>query len=451
VWSYGSACSSTAKWRFWRDLSQDRQDCQFCVGPAVQTLVSDERGLAMRIAHICLANFYIDGFGYQENILTSMHSRMGHQVLIVASTETYIGRTRLGYVEPGAYINEDGIEVRRLPYSALVPRRLQTKVRAYEGLEDLLEGFRPELIFVHDVQFWDFLTIRRYVRKRPTPVYADCHTDFVNSARGWLSRYLLHGVFYRWILAQVDPVVQRYFPTLPARADFLHEVYGLDRKKMELLPFGVDDTRTAGLDRAAVRAETRGALGIPPSATVFVTGGKLDLRKNIHVAIERFSALKRNGELGDARLLVFGQPSPEVQAILSLTEIHPHVHMMGWLPANQIYRMFWAADLAVFPGTHSVLWEEAIGHGLGAVLHHWEGMGHLDLGGNVRVIVDAAPETLDALFRGLLANDADEVRRLGAAARIAGPAAFAFSAIAARSIAAIQTVTEGEPNEHSRH
>lgn len=397
----------------------------------------------MRIAHICLANFYIDGFGYQENVLTKMHRRMGHEVLIVASTETYVDQTRLGYVSPGRYLNEDGIEVRRLPYKARVPRFLRTKVRAYEGLEASLEEFRPDLIFVHDVQFWDFLTIRRYVRRRPTPVFADCHTDFVNSARGFISRRLLHGLYYRWILSQVDPIVQRYFPTLPARGDFLHQVYRLDPAKMELLPFGVDDTRTAGIDRAAVRGAVRAELGIPADALVLVTGGKLDLRKNIHTAIERFSALKHAGELGEARLIVFGKATPEVEAALSRIDIHPHVHMLGWAAPNDIYRFFWAADLALFPGTHSVLWEEAIGHGLGAVFHAWPGMDHLDLGGNARIIEDARPETLDGLLRGLAANGAEEVRRLGAVAERAGPAAFALSSIAAKSIAPITPAPEG--------
>jgi hypothetical protein len=388
----------------------------------------------MRIAHICLAAFYIDGFGYQENILPRIHRKIGHDVVIVASTETYLDRTRLGYVEPSSYINEDGVPVHRLPYASWVPRRFQSKIRAYEGLEALLDEFRPDLIFVHDVQFWDFLAIRRYVLRHPTPVYADCHTDYVNSARGFISRHLLHGLFYRAILRHVAPVVQRYLPTLPARADFLHEVYGLDRAKMELLPFGADDTQTEGLDRAEVRREARAQWGIPNDALLFVTGGKLDLRKNIHSLIDRFSHAKRAGELGNARLLVFGQADPQVQVELDRIDVHDHVVMLGWTPANQIYRAFWAADFALFPGTHSVLWEEAIGHGLGALFHRWQGMGHLDLGGNVRIIDNAAPETLDAQLRELTAEDGAEVRRLSAVAAEKGAKVFSFSAIAAKAI-----------------
>ncbi len=120
----------------------------------------------------------------------------------------------------------------------------------------------------------------------------------------------------------------------------------------------------------------------------------------------------------------FGQATPEVQAELDGIDIHEHVHMLGWTPANEIYRIFWAADFALFPGTHSVLWEEAIGHGLGTVFHHWRGMDHLDIGGNTRIIHDATPETLDRLLADLTADDAAEIKRLGAVAAEKGPRVF---------------------------
>lgn len=392
----------------------------------------------MKIAHVCLSNFYIDGFGYQENMLTSMHKRMGHEVTIVASTETYIEKTKIGYVEPGSYTNEHGITVHRLPYHRRVPKKLQAKVRAYEGLERVLEMFKPDLIFVHDVQFWDFITIKRYVRRRSVCVFADCHTDYVNSARSFFSRHILHGIFYKFIVRYVDDIVRVYFPTLPARGVFLNEVYGLSPSKMELLPFGADDDLTSGQDRARVRAEMRGRLGIPGEALTFVTGGKLDLRKNIHVLIDRFSRAKRRGLLGEARLIVFGSPTPEVRAELDRVDIHPHVLMAGWTAPDEIYRMFWSADLALFPGTHSVLWEEAVGHGLGAVFHRWQGMDHLDLGGNARFIDDASPDAIDRLLHELVADNAAEVRQLNLEAAAKGPEAFAMSAIAAKSLAPTQ-------------
>ena len=49
----------------------------------------------MKVLHCCLAAFYIDDYGYQENILPKMHKIQGHQVKIVSSTETYIDNQTL--------------------------------------------------------------------------------------------------------------------------------------------------------------------------------------------------------------------------------------------------------------------------------------------------------------------------------------------------------------------
>lgn len=389
----------------------------------------------MRIAHVCLAAFYIDGYGYQENILPRVHLRMGHDVKIIASTETYVDRAKIGHVQSSTYVNEDGITVHRLPYARWVPRRLRPKIRAYKGLWRILTEFKPDLIFLHDIQFWDILIVRRYAIEHNIRVNADSHTDFINSARGFVSHHLLHGILYKFLIRRADSAIHRYFPTLPARADFLQTVYGLSQKKMELLPFGFDDTYVRGLNRTSIRQEVRDRLGIPAGDIVLVTGGKLDLRKNIHVLIDRFSRLRRLGKMPKVHLLVFGQPNPDVKAALDQIEIDPNVRMLGWVDARKIYTMFWAADLAVFPGTHSVIWEEAIGHGLGAVFHQWRGMEHLDLGGNAIFIDKLSPDTLDQILIDLMANNGENIYAMADIANSRGPRVFVYSEIARKALA----------------
>lgn len=43
----------------------------------------------MKILHFCLSCFYIDNYDYQENQLVRVNVEDGHDVLVVASTETY--------------------------------------------------------------------------------------------------------------------------------------------------------------------------------------------------------------------------------------------------------------------------------------------------------------------------------------------------------------------------
>ena len=63
----------------------------------------------MKILHCCLAAFYIDKYGYQENVLPKMHKIQGHEVEILASTENYLNGNKLSYVKPSIYYNEDKI------------------------------------------------------------------------------------------------------------------------------------------------------------------------------------------------------------------------------------------------------------------------------------------------------------------------------------------------------
>ena len=63
----------------------------------------------MKILHCCLAAFYIDDYGYQENILPKIHKKQGHQVEILASTETYLNNSELGYIKPKSYRTKDNI------------------------------------------------------------------------------------------------------------------------------------------------------------------------------------------------------------------------------------------------------------------------------------------------------------------------------------------------------
>src|SRR5690554_899738 len=98
----------------------------------------------MRILHVCLSNFYIDNYGYQENILPKMHQLQGHEVAILASTETFIENSKLGYVEPSSYITEYGVPITRIPYIKLLPLALAKKVRKYKGVRSFLHSFKPD-------------------------------------------------------------------------------------------------------------------------------------------------------------------------------------------------------------------------------------------------------------------------------------------------------------------
>jgi 1,2-diacylglycerol 3-alpha-glucosyltransferase len=336
----------------------------------------------MKILHCCLAAFYIDNYSYQENILPRIHKNQGHEVEILASTETYIDNKTLGYINSGSYLNEDDVQVTRIDYVSMIPKKIVRKLRKYKGIRTFLEKFKPDLIFLHDAQFASVIDFKNYKIKYPNVVIvSDCHTDFVNSGRNWFSKHILHKIIYKHYINILEPYVNKFYGTLPIRVDFLKDVYGIPSSKIELLELGADDTLFSLENKKEIRENFRTLHKIPQDNFLIMSGGKIDKRKKIDNLIEAFVNLKKP----KTSLVIFGTPSEEMKPILNqYTE--SNVIFLGWLNREEIYNVLLSSDLAVYPGTHSVLWEQSVGVGLPCVFRRWKGIEHVDLGGNCLMI-----------------------------------------------------------------
>ncbi|MFK1961527.1 hypothetical protein ACIXEH_11290 [Bacteroides fragilis] len=75
-------------------------------------------------------------------------------------------------------------------------------------------------------------------------------------------------------------------------------------------------------------------------------------------------------------------------------EDNEKIHYVGWLSSEKTIEYFFASDLAVFPGTHSVLWEQAVGIGIPSIFKYWDGMTHVDLGGNCLFLFENSSEEI---------------------------------------------------------
>ena len=64
----------------------------------------------MRITHLCLGCFFPDGYSYQENMLPKYHKKLGHDVSVVASLQTFDKNGNVSYMDKASeYRNEYGI------------------------------------------------------------------------------------------------------------------------------------------------------------------------------------------------------------------------------------------------------------------------------------------------------------------------------------------------------
>ncbi len=315
----------------------------------------------MKIVMLC--DFYDESLEYQENLLVKYYRKHGHEVTVIASTFESVFdyyHDRPDRTATGRRYEDQGARIIKLPYRYNIANRL----RAYTRIDALLAAEKPDLIFVHDIML-NLPECVAYVQRHPQcRMVMDYHADYSNSGRSVWSLKLLHGVARKWFLDRARPHFSRIFPIVPASATFLHEVYGVAHEEMELLPLGADLDLARDIARRGEGRRLRTELGIGEHEIVVFTGGKLAPAKRTELLIEAVAALPHR----PLRLVVAGDASADDAAyksrLQSMGASLPNVHFTGWLGREDIYRHLDMADLAVFPASQSILWQQAIAAGL---------------------------------------------------------------------------------------
>ena len=374
-----------------------------------------------------LACFYIDNYSYQENYLPKYHKLMGHDVEIIASLENFDENGNGIYLDKGSkYENEYGIQVTRLEYKNTP---FSKRFRNYYGLKNELERISPDLIFSHGVQFADIVVVRNYCKTHPeTKLYVDNHSDFSNSAKNWISKHIQHEIIWRYYAQTIKPYVTKFYGVLPARVDFLINEYKLPANKVELLVMGADDECVKrAADREKIK-ELRKKYNIAEDDFLIMTGGKIDQWKTQTLLL--MEAVKKINN-PKVKLIVFGSVTEELQSSVKKLVDGNMVQYIGWIQAKDSYQYFAASDLVVFPGRHSVFWEQVVAQGIPMVVKHWDGTTHVDVDGNVRFLYeDSATEIKEAIEDILKGDNYSKMKKN---AKIASKY-FMYSDIAKRSI-----------------
>ena len=384
----------------------------------------------MKVVHLCLASFYPDGYSYQENLLPKYHKALGMQVAIIASLVTFDENGRNAYLPKASrYENEYGIPVTRLDYRGPLP--LARKLRTYRGTYSAIEREKPDVLFIHGCQFLDIRWVVRYLKANPqVRAYVDNHADFSNSATNFLSRTLLHRVLWRRCAHQILPYCRKFYGVLPARVDFLRDVYDLPRQKCELLVMGADDEAVERSRAPQVRQAVRARYGVADGDFLVMTGGKINAFKaQTLLLMEAVSRIGRD----NVKLIVFGSVVPELKQQVAALADGVRVRFIGLVEPDASYDLFAAADLCCFPGRHSVFWEQACGQGIPLMVKKWPGTTHVDAGGNVIFLTeDSEAEIRENLLR--LVDEPGFYQDMLRAARGPGMKRFSYREIARRSI-----------------
>lgn len=364
----------------------------------------------MKIMHICITGPFTDGLSYQENELINQHVGQGHDVTILASTETYNSEKKIISTSPIKSRISCGAVLIRLPYAWGMRGWLASKIRAHKKIYKTLGEIKPEIIIFHGLTAWDLLWINCYIKKNPkVKLFVDCHEDFNNSARTWTSREILHKLFYKPIFKRCVAQINQVLCVTVESLNFALDFYGSPSYKTKLFPLGC--TLEAEEAIARRRAEFRTKHGYVDEEIVITQTGKLDHTKKLETTLQAFCA--NTAQI--LKLVIAGRMTEEVSAVcLPLINSDPRILYMGWQTPDELRTVLAGADCFLQPFGQTVTTQMAMGYGCVILAqdlpsHRWL------VGDNDYLFKDASE--LPIVFKKVVENQAglDQLKRVNSA------------------------------------
>lgn len=351
----------------------------------------------MKILHICMSQ-YSDGWTYQENMLAKYHKLAGYDVTILTSMYCY-NMGRLMEDDKIKFVDCNGCDVIRLKKKKSI---FEKKLPRYEGFFSALKKVNPDIIFSHGCQYIDIKLVKKYLnQKENVKLYIDNHADFSNSATNFLSKKILHGIIWKHYANLIEPETKQFWGVLPARVDFLTNVYKLPKNKCKLLVMGGDDELIALANDDKKIKSLRKKWSISKNDFLIVTGGKIDNAKQEVLLLMKAVKLLNNNKI---KLLVFGSIADNLKNEVDKLTDGNIIQQVGWINGSDSYNYFAMANLVVYPGRHSVFWEQTVAQGIPLIVKKWEGTEHVNVCDNAIIMQNVSVDELRKKINDLFSN-----------------------------------------------
>ena len=315
---------------------------------------------------------YLDGWGYQDNLLPEYMSKAGHDVVVVSSANHF----------PSFLKNEEKerILVKGTDYycNKVHVYRIQTKLDTSNynfycsGLGDILKKEKPDVIFHHGVNSSSMLICWQYVRTHvTTKFFVDNHADKINESSNIIWRFLVNRIILRTCVRITSSTVCRYYGVTPGRCDYLINSYGVKKSKVALLPIGCD---TDAIDVLSSNVEElRNKHCLPVKSSIIISGGKMGVDKGTVALIEAYKTLRK--ERNDLKLVLFGSfTDKETEDIANSTE---GIQVFGWCDRTKTLELLKLSDIACWPIHHTTLIEDAVGCSIPIVVRKTPNTSHI--------------------------------------------------------------------------
>ena len=322
----------------------------------------------MRIVHI--ADSFIEGWGYQENLLPLYQKRAGHDVVVVADNDhlRYLDNPALAstILSHGNEYEFDGIKIYK------IREFLTTSSTSIfcKGLTSILDKENPDIIFHHNLNVSTLTVAARYKKKHPAvKLYVDNHADWINESKNRLWHCLYYSFLIPMQVRRLGNLVDYYLGVSPLRCDYLEKQFHVPHHKVKFLPIGCDTGQAAQVTEEKV--DLRERYCIPQDSFLIVSGGKLDESKGTLELISACEVLRKGGK--DVSLILFGKMDDIINMSINGKT---WIKCLGWCDRKATLSLLKMADAACWPRFHTTLIEDAIAVGTPLIVKDSDNVSH---------------------------------------------------------------------------
>ncbi len=340
----------------------------------------------MKILHFSTAPFN-DGLGYQENLLVKYHDRLFEKAILIVSDDEVISN----------HVGKSEFEVVRK--KKLFKNSILNRLYLF-NIDKEIKQFSPDIIYCHGLMSFSIITAIIYKKNNPSvKIILDNHLDDGISR---LNNGSISGRVLRFIYSNLNKVLQNDYDLVygvtPWRVDFAKNTYKINEKLCDCLPMGADDDLIPTGNKLEVNNNLKKYFNIEDKV-VAVTGGKLGNDKNI---IELMNSVIDNNRIV---LIIFGKVDKQIEDIFNeILELSNNIIFIGMLNQKEIYDLLYSVDFAIFPGNHSVLWEQTVALGTPLITKNYNS-DFFDIGNNYIAIendvCDGINNSIDLMLNNL--------------------------------------------------
>ncbi len=322
----------------------------------------------MRIVHVI--GHYVPGLGYEENYLPKTEAMMGQEVVLITSTR--IPKALKDTLSKHSLITVTSADKSGTRESGLTVLRLPSVPEVYGqillvGLRKALRKLKPDIVHAHGAFSPNSVICAALQRKGGYALFVDDHTSYdLKTKKGLKAAYIAS---IRQFYHNYSTAVSKFLPVTPAAAKTLQLELQIPSAQITLTSLGADN----GLftPSAESRRITRKQLGLSDQDVLVICTGKFGTEKRVDLLVRAFSSIKSAGN-NTIRLLLAGSARldymREVRSLCRQLGVDGRVMFYDFLPRRELAAFYNAADIGVWPGSHTITVLEALATGLPCIV-----------------------------------------------------------------------------------